>query len=73
MVTDLMDTKTLEGVSRAVEEIDGPALDEFIKSLALPADEEKTILNSLDKLPGTNQAPTALPKVAPTFTMGWWK
>ena len=59
MVTKLTEPQVLEELSRTVEEIDGAALDEFIRSLSLPADEERSVASALEMLPGSGQRPTA--------------
>ena len=67
MTTALTERETMEELSRVVEREDlHPALEEFIESLDLPADEETAVKGSLKALPDTDLRPVALPKNPPS-------
>ena len=53
MVMSLSDPRILEQLSRSVESADKSSIARFIKSLALPADEESSVLGALESLPAS--------------------
>ena len=69
MPATLTDPRTLEDLSRTVEETNGSSLEEFIQSLSLPSDEESTVVSSLKSLPDRGLSPSALPKNPPNIKM----
>ena len=67
----LTDPAKLEELSRAVETSD-LSVEEFVRSLSLPEDERKSLMQTLEELPETAVSPTAMPS-NPPMTLGWWK
>ena len=73
MVTGVIAGRNAAGLSQIVEEA-GLDLDKLLRSLTTAGDERNAVLASLGELPGSDVAPSQLPKRSPSLIRmeGWY-